>query len=67
MVRARFTCEEKTQTPDGYRVKMRASSKDSEFFKWTPYGELTMGTINGQAAEQFIPGKDYFLDFTPVE
>lgn len=70
-VRAMFTCEEKIQTRDGYRVKFTAVTGDSElaeqFFRWTPWGTLEMGTINDAAAAAFVPGKSYFLDITPAE
>lgn len=72
MVRARFVCDEKIQTRDGYRVKFSAcvgqGDEDTEkYFKWTPYGALEMGTINDAAAAKFVPGQHYYLDFTPIE
>lgn len=70
-VRAMFTCDEKIQTRDGYKVKFTAVTGNSElaerFFKYTQWGNIEMGTINDKAAEQFVPGKSYYLDFTPVE
>lgn len=70
-VRAMFNCEEKVETRDGYRLKFRAVTGDSalaeKFFKYTPYGEIVMGTVNEAAAAAFKPGKSYFVDFTPVE
>ena len=70
-VRAMFVCDEKIQTRDGYKVKLTAVTGDSElaekFFKWTPWGQIEMGIINDNAAEQFVPGCSYYLDFTAVE
>lgn len=70
-VRACFTLDEKTQTRDGHRLKFNAvtsgNSEAEKFFKYTPYGSLEMGTINDDAAAMFVPGKQYYLDFTPVE
>lgn len=78
-VRAKFYCSEKSQTAGqgdishlGAIVKMRpvVSSSDNaenaEFFKWTPYGELTMGVVSQEVADQFELGKSYYLDFMPV-
>lgn len=70
-VRAMFTCDEKIETRDGHRLKFSAVVGDSalaeKFFKYTPYGQIEMGTVNEAAASQFKPGKSYYLDFTPVD
>jgi len=73
MVRAKFTCiqkVEKTFGPEdekGYDIHLYAVSgggkEDQEFFKYTPYGEITIGVLNPVAAAQFEEGKDYFVDF----
>lgn len=67
-VRACFTLNEKIQTRDGYRLTFAAvhgGNKETEqFFKYTPYGSLEMGTINDDAAASFDVGEDYYLDFT---
>lgn len=73
MVRAKFRCiqkVEKTFGPDnekGYDIHLYAVTDDieenSRFFKFTPYGELTMGVLNPDAAVQFEEGKDYYVDF----
>lgn len=69
-VRALFQCLEKIQTADGYRIKFAAVYGDGELarksFKHTPYGELEMGTVNDAAAAMFVPGRRYYLDFTPA-
>lgn len=70
-VRAMFNLDEKIQTRDGFRLKFSAVCGDSalaeEYFKWTPYGQIEMGTINAAAASMFHPGKSYYLDFTAAE
>lgn len=76
-VRAKFLCiakepEGPTAGPvDGYRLEFMAVTEGSEendtFFKYTPFGQLAISTINVEAAEQFAPGKSYYLDFIPVE
>lgn len=70
-VRAMFHCDEKIETRDGYRLKFSAVVGDSalaeQFFKYTPYGQIEMGTVNDAAAAQFKPGRAYFIDFIPVD
>jgi hypothetical protein len=45
-----------------------SGSKENEtFFKWTPSGEIRIGTINSNAAKQFELNKEYYVDFTPAE
>ena len=34
------------------------------FNKYTPSGELRMGITNPNLKDYFVPGKDYYLDFT---
>lgn len=35
--------------------------------KWTPSGEVKLQITNPEASSQFKVGRDYFVDFTPVE
>lgn len=80
MVRAKFRCVEKTSrtSSSGYgdpkpvdteEVKFQAvmGDENKEWSKWTPSGSLSMSITNPAALEQFVVGKDYFLDFTPAE
>lgn len=70
-VRALFILNEKIHTTDGFRLNFAVASSQSaeaqEFFKYTPYGTLEMGTVNADAAGMFEPGKAYYLDFSPAE
>lgn len=56
--------------PNGYRVDLSPvydSNPDSEngkFYQATPWGQITLGTMNPAAAEQFLPGTEFFVDFT---
>lgn len=43
------------------------SPENEAFFKMTPGGNISLVTVSPKAAEQFIPGKEYYVDFTPVE
>lgn len=55
---------------NGYRVDLHPvydsnpESENGQFFKATPWGQITLGTMNPAAAEQFLPGTEFFVDFT---
>lgn len=70
-VRAKFKCTEKRQHEVGYRIlfcAVTSGSKENEvFFKWTPDARLEIGTINSDAAAQFTPGNEYYLDISACE
>ena len=40
--------------------------ENQRFHKATPSGSLTMTVDNPPAAEVFVPGMEFYLDFTPV-
>ncbi|MBO6771734.1 MULTISPECIES: hypothetical protein [unclassified Thalassospira] len=69
-VRCKFTCDSKSETVDGITVCFTpvtsGSSENKEFFKYTPWGELKIGTLNKDAAARFEVGKEYFLDLLPA-
>jgi hypothetical protein len=41
--------------------------ENATFWKYTPSGEIKLGTINPEAWQQFELGKEYYIDFTPAE
>lgn len=65
-VRAKFRCHYKEETESGFTIKFSPVSSGSEendrFYKYTPWGELVLGTVNKDAAVQFEVGKEYYLD-----
>lgn len=69
-IRCKFKCTSVLMTESGCKVTMDAVTADGcpenkKFFQWTPSGHLEMGLINtADALERFIPGDEYFLDFT---
>jgi len=72
--RARFVCNSVTkfehrQDEVNLRIEMQvdASSDEHDFTKYTPCGNLSMDVTNPALEGFFIPGKTYYLDFTPVE
>lgn len=64
---AKFKLVEKTETEYGGKVKflpvVNGSAENENFFKWTPYGEISIGTINQIVLDKMTVGKDYYVDF----
>lgn len=71
MVRAKFKCEKKIENLSGYQVELKpvttGSKENQEFYRFTPYGELVVGTINSEAAKQFEVGQEYYIDISKAE
>lgn len=44
-----------------------AGPGNEEWSKWTPSGKVEMQITNVDALAKFEVGKDYFVDFTPVD
>ncbi len=69
--RAKFVVQERRELKDGFQVILNAVTGDSEenksFFKYTPSGRLDMGLVQADTADQFVPGKEFYLDFTEVK
>ena len=76
-VRAKFQCSSVVPTPSdspAYTCKtvhlhaVYGDGKANESWsKATPNGSLSMTITNPDALSQFVPGKEYFLDFTPAD
>jgi len=43
------------------------SEENKAFWKWTPAGKIEIRTINTEAAAQFVPGAEMYVDFTPAD
>lgn len=71
MTRAKFKCDEVSQTVHGGNIKLSpvvaGSEENSRFFNYTPYGQIEIGTVNQEVIKQFIPGNNYYVDFTPAD
>ena len=70
-VRAKYKVQSTTEMEGGLKsVRMHpvtsGSPENVEFFKWTPSGTIDLSTLNPAAAEQFKPGVEFFIDFTPA-
>ncbi|GAA0970559.1 MULTISPECIES: hypothetical protein [Actinocorallia] len=72
-VRAKLTCYSVEDFGDGRarNYKFNASAdkagipEDQQFTKYTPTANLTIAVDN--PAVTFVPGREYFVDFTPVD
>jgi hypothetical protein len=49
------------------RPVVGGNPENEQFFKWTPYGEMKIGTVNAEVAKQLSPGRVFYVDFTPAE
>ncbi len=43
------------------------SEENDKFFSSTPCGSIELQTVSPEAAKQFEPGKEYYIDFTLAE
>lgn len=68
-VRAKFTVQVVTPL-DGGGAKVQlspvttGSAENEQFYKLTPGGEITLSTVNENAAAYFTAGQAYYVDFT---
>lgn len=71
MVRAKFTCTTIDPAEGGVTITLipvvDGSKENLDFFYYTPWGEIRIGTINGRAAQQFQVGHAYYVDFIPAK
>ncbi len=70
-VRAKFKVEAVTHNVSGASITLfpvtGESTENKEFYKYTPGGKIELATVNKAAAEQFIPGKEFYVDFTAAD
>lgn len=78
MVRAKFKVDKIERTKYGSEEMQticlsavygsdKASDENKKFWKYTPVGNVNLGTINAEAAAYFELGKEYYIDFTKAE
>lgn len=70
-VRAKFKCTSITHGEDSSSVVLSPVTNGSEenktFYKWTPGGSIGLNILSKETAENFEPGKEYYVDFTLAE
>ena len=71
MVRAKFKCDFVSKFTDTATVNMvpvtNGSEENKSFYKWTPGGSIILQGISHTVADKFVPGKEYYVDFTEAE
>ena len=45
-------------------VVVDGSPENKEFFRWTPSGQIDLGTVNRKAWEQFPLGREVYVEFS---
>ena len=40
------------------------SPENEQFYKYTPVGQIELGTINAEVGSEFVLDGEYFVDFT---
>jgi hypothetical protein len=71
-VRAKFRVHCVIPQGDGFRVDLspvydsNPESENGRFYKATPWGQITLGTVNPNVGETLKPGTEVYVDFTPV-
>ena len=69
-VRAKVRCDKiegnAVEFTTVYEPDEKKSPENASFTKATPWGSIRMGIDNPAALEQFQPGKEYYVDFTPA-
>lgn len=68
-VRAKFYVDHTEHYTWATKVVARAVTRGDDNKEWsaaTPVGLIELTIKNEHAAEQFVPGQEYFVDFTPV-
>lgn len=67
-VRAKFKVDSILQTLSGETIELtpviNGSEENKIFYKYTPGGKICLQTVNHEAAEVFVPGKEFYIDFT---
>ncbi len=68
-VRAKFKVQSITESEGGLKTVnlspvTSGSPENEKFFKWTPGGQIQLGTINPEAAAEFKVGRPFYVDFT---
>jgi hypothetical protein len=69
-VRAKFRVEAVCTRQSGSEIKLMTvlgdNPENGKFFKFTPYGEIRLGTVTDEVARQFAPGGEVYVDFIPT-
>ena len=71
MIRAKFECESVTLNKSGGSIELNpvssGSPENEKFYKYTPGGQLRLEVVSLEIANTFKPGKEYYLDISPID
>lgn len=71
MVRAKFECTNVSRGVDSSSITLcpvvGGSKENAEFYRWTPGGSISIEIVRHETAQHFVPGKQYYVDFTEVK
>jgi hypothetical protein len=67
MVRAKFKCWSNNDGVVALNAVTDGSEENKTFWKYTPSGQISMTISNPAAFNHFVPGKEYYVDFTPAD
>lgn len=65
-VRAKFVCNGNIEGAVSLQAVTQGSEENKIFWDYTPSGIINLFITNPNAVNQFEPGKEYYVDFTPV-
>ena len=73
-VRGKYTCQTNEQSAvyNGTEHKVVLTpvvgdtDENAKYYNATPSGEITLGGLKDSVGKAFIPGKEYYVDFTPA-
>jgi hypothetical protein len=66
-VRAKFTCTGNQGGQIALVPVYSGSEENEQFYAATPGGSISLSVVNEKAIPHFVPGKEYYVDFTPAE
>lgn len=72
-VRAKFRVHCVVPSGSGSRIDLspvydsNPESENGRFYQATPWGQITLGTVNPAVAESLKVGQEVYVDFTPVQ
>lgn len=67
MTRAKFRCDKNENGGIVLNAVTSGSDENKGFFEATPSGSIQMGIVNKDAAAQFVPGQEYYVDFSEAK
>ena len=65
-MKAKYTCMTKS-TATVLVVKNDGCPENQAFFTGNPVGHILLSDLSPEASAMLIPGKDYWLDISPIE